>query len=531
MTTIAEQHYLRDKCKIRQANRKERLGPLFLQCAKLLDSKLLTDDLSAQLREGIKRLPDEIKEQLFSQMSTYQLGRHYQVLLGKFAVVLRVSKWPIADYSLFFKCLTEECPYLEQLHIHSMPFQASSVPALRKLLQTVSLKSFSFTETTGVTSECFECILQNAPALTSLNVTSVQLNDESLQYLPKHPSLTQLRLENCCRFGVAGLSYLKACAGLRHLTLIMNQKWTNEEMSSFCSRESGCTQLESLDLNRIKKFTSMRIHLPNLTALKLDNPLAEIEAFELGCAELRKLSLKLLLTNGEMIAKEIPNLKKLVSFKLREDQFNNVDFSEIVRHIGNHSDMKSLKLPCMNGYISPQVLSSLSSPLENILFLNIAEISDETIEAFSKHLPNLRKLDVSGSSLVRPIFDFPNLEVLDSNKIATLQTMRIKCPKMSILDISNCQNLESVEWDCPDLVTIYMAGLDKFTNDEFCKMTAACQNLTKVMMSKLQNITDDVAVALCTLPNLQILNISDCPQVTTKTMEQMYNIFPHIAFW
>eukprot|EP00026_Physarum_polycephalum_P008008 Phypoly_transcript_08082.p1 GENE.Phypoly_transcript_08082~~Phypoly_transcript_08082.p1 ORF type:complete len:519 (+),score=61.78 Phypoly_transcript_08082:163-1557(+) len=463
-------------------------------------------------------------------MSTYQLGRHYQVLLGKFAVELRVNKWPIVDYSQFFQCLTEECPYLEHLHIRSVPFQPASVHALRKLLQTVSLKSFSFTETTGVTSECFECILQNAPALTSLTVTGVQLSDENLQYLPNHPSLTQLRLENCCRLGAAGLEYLKACAGLRHLTLIMNQKWANEEMSSFCSLESGCTQLESLDLNRIKKFKNIRIHLPNLTTLKIDTSLTEIEAFELGCHELKKLSLKLELTNGEMIAKEIPNLKKLVSFKLREDQFNNVDFSEIVRHVGKHSDMKTLKLPCMNGYIAPQVLSTLTSPLENILFLNIAEISDETIEAFTKHLPNLRKLDVSGSSLVHPIFNFPNLEVLDSNKIATLQSIRIKCPNLSILDISNCQNLESAEWDCPDLVTIYMAGLDKFTNEEFCKMTSSCQNLTKVMMSKLLNINDDVAVALCTLPKLQILNLADCPQVTPKTMEQLYTIFPNILF-
>jgi len=275
----------------------------------------------------------------------------------------------------------------------------------------------------------------------------------------------------------------------------------------------------------------MRIQLPNLTSLKLDNSLPELEAFELGCPQLRKLSLKLGVTNGEMIAKEIPNLKNLTSFVLREDQFNNVDYSEIVRHVGKHNNIKKLKLPCMNGFISPPVLSTLAGPLQEIIFLNFAEITDDIITAFTQHLPNLKKLDVGGSSLFNPVFDFPNLEVLDSNKIETLQTIHIKCPNMAILDISNNRVLERVVWECPDLHTIYMAGLEKFTNEELCKMTAACSNLTKVMMSKIPNINDDVAVALATLPKLQVLNIADCPQVTTKTMEQLLAMFPHIAFY
>jgi hypothetical protein len=76
-----------------------------------------------------------------------------------------------------------------------------------------------------------------------------------------------------------------------------------------------------------------------------------------------------------------------------------------------------------------------------------------------------------------------------------------------------------------------MSGLEKFTNEELYKMTATCQNLSKVMMSKLQNITDDVAVALCTLRRLLTLNISDCPQITAKTMEQLATIFPHISIF
>ena len=155
---------------------------------------------------------------------------------------------------------------------------------------------------------------------------------------------------------------------------------------------------------------------------------------------------------------------------------------------------------------------------------------------------------MSGSSLVRPVYNFPNLETLDNYKIDSLQALQIKCPNLTALDISVCPNLENVTWDCPNLVHICiktktrktkefsltnpdMAGSDKFTNEEFCKMTSACQNLTKVMMSKLLNINDDVAVALCTLPKLQILNMSDCPLITSKTMEQLYHIFPHIAFY
>jgi len=259
--------------------------------------------------------------------------------------------------------------------------------------------------------------------------------------------------------------------------------------------------------------------------------MSEVEAFELGCTQLRKLALKLRVTNGEMIAKEIPNLKQLSSFKLREDQFNNVDYSEIVRQVGKHSDIISLKLPCMNGYISPQITGSLSAPIEQLMIRNIAEITDETITAFSKNLPNLKKMDVAGSSLVNPIFDFPTLLQLETSQIVTLQTIHINCPIMHTLDFSVCVNLKRVEWGCPNLTTIYMAGLDKFTNEELCKMTAACQSLSKVMMSKLQNINDDVAVALCTLPGLQTLNVSECPQITTKTMEQLFNIFPHIAFY
>eukprot|EP00026_Physarum_polycephalum_P005278 Phypoly_transcript_05310.p1 GENE.Phypoly_transcript_05310~~Phypoly_transcript_05310.p1 ORF type:complete len:529 (+),score=60.14 Phypoly_transcript_05310:351-1937(+) len=528
MATIEEQRTL---LKTRQAQRTARLRPLFLQCAELLDSKILGANTSVKIQEGVKNLPDAVKEQLFSQMSAHQLGRHYQVLLGKFISVLKVMKWPIEDYSLFFQCLAQECPYLEHLHIHATPFQATCVPSLRTLLQTVSLKSFSFTEQSkGISGECMRCILQNAPALTSLSLNSLKLYDADLQYLPTHPSLTQLRLFDCFRISYAGLECIKSCKKLRHLMLRLNKKWTNEEMASFCGQD-GCTQLESLDLDRIAKHTVMRIHLPNLTTLKLDNSLTEIEAFELKCPELRKLSLQLNITNGEMIAKEIPALTKLVSFHLREDQYNNVDFSEIVRNLGKQADIKRLKLPCMNGYVSPQVLSSLDCSLENLAFMNIAEISDEIIKAFSKHLPNLRKLKVANSSLVRPVFDFPNLEYLDASDITTQVWMRVNCPNLNGLDVSNSPILERVEWECPNLAVIYMASLEKFTNEEMCKMTSACQNLAKVMMSKLPNVTDDVAVALCTLPRLQTLNISDCPQVTAKTMEQLAAIFPRISIF
>ncbi len=130
------------------------------------------------------------------------------------------------------------------------------------------------------------------------------------------------------------LQYFKECANLRSLVLRMNRyitpfffsvqillllyrKISNDDMIDFCSAENGCTQLVSLDVDRILGFTAMRIsyenkeslqvldsiqiNLPNLQDLFIDNAFAEMTTFELRSTDLRKLGMKVNVTTAAAV--------------------------------------------------------------------------------------------------------------------------------------------------------------------------------------------------------------------------------------
>lgn len=199
--------------------------------------------------------------------------------------------------------------------------------------------------------------------------------------------------------------------------------------------------------------------------------------------------------------------KELDQLRTIRSAFSNLD---------NHLEMRNLlKKPhnleelrfnyCTN--IHADLFLNMSLPYLRTVSVNFASVSSKFVTAFAMSCRNLQNLNLSKCGII------------DDEAVGTLARNCVQLRLISLCGQGLITDAAIVELSqcCTGLLLVDVCSCPLLTNASIVTLASNCHRMERLYMSNNENITDAAlrAITDCIAPTFEVLNILDCPHITS----------------
>ena len=335
------------------------------------------------------------------------------------------------------------------------------------------------------------------------------VTDADLYFLTELPQLQKLGLNKCEKITDVGLIYLKGLSQLESLDLSECKQITDTGLAHL----AGLTQLEELNLAGCEQLTDTGLaHIAELTQLwKLNlercNQLTDAGlAYFVELTQLQRLDLRGCYQITDVGLAHLAELTQLQRLNLSS---SNRLTDEGLVHLAGLTQLQALDLSSGN-----QLTDAGLAHLARLTQLQTLDISDchKLTDVGLAHFAGLTKLKELSLSDCNQLTDVAVKELTDM-----ISGLVIKCKKQIPDDVTKRLGLSEGRTK---------AMCHSFVSDNDLFYLTKLPQLQILDLSDCHELTDDVLSCLAGLTQLKVLNLCECNQLADVTVKELKSAMP-----
>lgn len=212
--------------------------------------------------------------------------------------------------------------------------------------------------------------------------------------------------------------------------------------------------------------------------------------------------------------------------------------------------IKRLNLSLVPHYITDDFLSLFygCTNLERITLVNCSKVHHATIVELLEGCERLQSIDLTG---VKDITDdiyfqlanqckrLQGLYAPGSSNVSGSAVLRLiqSCPQLKRIKLSDCNNITddivgALVENCPYLVELDLHGCEHVTNAALYEIFSRLESLKEFKVSRNSNIDwrcfESSLGPLASLDKLRIVDFTQCPNITDRTVERLVSLAPKL---
>ncbi|XP_073066939.1 EIN3-binding F-box protein 1-like [Primulina eburnea] len=388
-----------------------------------------------------------------------------------------------------------------------------------------SLVKLDLSECSSISNNGLAAIAKSCPNLTSITIESCpRIGNDGLQAIGKYcPKLQSVTIKDCPLVGDQGVASLVS-SGSKVLSKVKLQGLdiTDYSVAMIGRYGNTITNLVLVGLHNVsqKGFwvmgNALGLHMLSTLTVTSCRGITDLslEALGKGCPNLKHASIRKCCFVSDLGIVAFSKAASLLeNLQLEEcDRITQIGFLNAV--LSSNSKLKSVSLVKCMGIKDVHTESPSFSPCQSLRSLSVRScpgFGSTSLALVGKLCPKLHNLDLSGLSGITDACLIPLLESCETG--------------LSKVNLSGCSNLSDkivfalVRLHGRMLELVNLDGCKKITDASLVALVDSCPLLNDLDVSRCL-ITDSGIAALArgVQPNLQILSLSGCSNVSDKSV-------------